>query len=85
MSVPNIAQKTPILLLDERSLESRSADWLDALVAEPYWRRILVLCETPAATGERDGRLGYIDRGGARAAIAALIPQWQAEDGAQQN
>jgi hypothetical protein len=75
-------RRPAVLVIDEQTVLSRPAEWLEALLIEPYWRQILVLCEKVAgAAGARDSRLQYLAQDRAREAIAELIPQWLTEDG----
>lgn len=75
-------RRPAILILDEHVIVARSAEWLDALLSEPYWRQILVLCERVTSTNgnDRDPRLLYLTQSEARSEIGKLIPQWVAEE-----
>lgn len=71
-----------VLILDETAVAGRSGEWLDTVLADPQWRRIVLLCETPPPpdVSEADARLLRLERASATSAIAELIPRWQAED-----
>jgi hypothetical protein len=73
-------RRPAVLVLDEHTVMSRSPEWLDALIAEPYWRQIVVLCDWLENDSPRDMRLVYLDRSRAREAIAELLPKWIAEE-----
>jgi|EndMetStandDraft_4_1072995.scaffolds.fasta_scaffold396589_1 hypothetical protein len=73
-------RRPAVLILDEHTVVSRPPEWLDALVAEPYWRQIVVLCDILETHGPRDARLVHLDRHHAREAIAELLPTWVAEE-----
>ncbi len=66
-----------VLILEEATMGERSAEWLDSLLEEPRWRYLVVLTETiPPAPPDGDPRLLYLQRSGAPAALAELVPRW---------
>ena len=66
-----------VLIVEQALVADRSPEWLQALLAVPQWLRVVVLGEGRAEGS--DERLIYIKSDMAAGAIAALIPEWQAE------
>lgn len=66
-----------VLIVEETLVADRSSEWLKALLAVPEWLRVVVLGDGRAEG--TDERLIYIKSDAAVKAIAALIPEWQAE------
>ena len=80
---PSLARhlsRSGVLILCEETVKSRPKEWLDAIVAEPGLRQVVVL-GTPSATAAPHERLAYVEPSVAPAAIAEMIPRWQAGNG----
>jgi hypothetical protein len=65
-----------VLVLDEDAVAGRSAEWLDAVVAEPQWDHVVVLTGRSPA-GAAGDRLVFLERATAPATLAALVAQWR--------
>jgi hypothetical protein len=72
-------RRPAVLVVDAATVEERSTEWLNALLAEPHWRCIMVVTRgISEPCGET--RLEYIDKSAVPKRICELLPVWLAED-----
>ncbi|MES2988810.1 MAG: hypothetical protein V4808_12965 [Pseudomonadota bacterium] len=77
---PRLARhkKRPLVLIADEAAVDAYDGGCDGLVADPRWRRLVVLSPGACAVSD-DPRLIRIARAQAAKAIAQLLPEWQAE------
>lgn len=67
------------LVVDRATMERQVEGWVDGLLGQPLWRRVVVLTDRRDHAEPANDRLVLIDRAGAAAGLIELLPRWAAE------